>query len=381
MSKIKNIKEETEEKILTPQEQAAALFKEGNKGDKKDHYNDEEEFYYKIPCSSLIANSIMGGGLPTGAHRFIGNASGGKTSCTLDFMFNFFKEPLKRKGLYIKSEGKLPPEVRERSGVKFTTNPLEWEDGVCLIVESNVYEFVFSVIGDLIRNNPTQTKYFIVIDSMDMLGKRDDLAKAMEDSAQVAGGALLTSVFLKKTSVALAKRGHICIFISQVRATIKIDPRQKTDTNRQANSSGPNSANHAAEWVLEFRARYQDDIIRESADDKYSKPIGHYCNIGIIKSVNETNGQEIRYPIKYGRTGGKSVWVEKELSSLCLMWNFVKKEKISYFWEENLFAELQEKFGETVPEKFVGMTKFEKFFEENEPAAKYLFEKFQNLLK
>lgn len=379
MPKIKEIKNETDsdtdEKILTPEQQAAALFKTG----KKDHFNYEEDNHDQVPSSSLIMNSLMSGGLPSGATRAIGNSSGGKSSCSLDFMFHFLKNPVKRRGLYVDSEGKLNHNIKARSGVKFVTNPENWADGTCLIVQSNVFEFVFSFMGDLIRNNPTETKYFFIVDSIDMMARRDDLIKNMEDSAKVAGGAVLTSVFLKQTSAALAKRGHFCIFISQVRDAVKIDPRQKTDTNKQGKASGGHALEHAPEWVLDFQARYQDDIIREDENDKNSKPIGHYCKINIVKSNNETYGQVIRYPIKYGRTGGTSVWVERELSGFCLMWSFVKKEKSSYYWQPELLTELTEKFGE-IPEKFVGMGKFEAFFEERAEISQYLFEKFSKLL-
>lgn len=378
MSKIKEKQkdEDSEDKVLTPQQQAAALFKSS----KSDIYNHEEDNHSQTPCSSLIMNSIMGGGLPSGATRIIGNSSGGKSSIALDFMFNFLKIPLKNKGVYADSEGKLNKNIQERSGVKFVTDPELWEDGTCLIVQTNVFEFLFSFMGDLMRNNPTNTKYFFVIDSIDMLARRDDLIKNMEDSAKVAGGAVLTSVFLKQTSAAMAKRGHYCVFISQVRDAVKIDPRQKTDTNKQGKASGGHALEHAPEWVLNVLPRFQDDIIKEDENDRNSKPIGHYCKIDIVKSNNETYGQMIRYPIKYGRVGGTSVWIERELSSFCLMWDFVKKEKSSYYFQEPLLTELKEK-GFEIPNKFVGMGNFEKFFEENAKISGYLFDKFVKLLQ
>lgn len=381
MTKIKEVKvskeNEDDEKVLSPQDQVSALLK----GNKADHFNFEEDNYYKVPCSSLIANSIMNGGLASGAHRAIGNASGGKTSCSLDFMFHFFKRGVGHRGIYIKSEGRLSPEVQARSGIKFTNKIEEWEDGTCFILESNIYEFVFSFIGDLIRNNPTKCKYFFIIDSMDMMIKRDDCIKSMEDSNQVAGGALLGSTFMKKTAAALQKRGHISIFVSQVRDSIRIDPRAKGDSNKQGKAGGGHVWEHAADWVLDFGARYQDDIIREVEGDKNSKPIGHYCKINIVKSNNETYGQEIRYPIRYGRTGGTSVWVEKEVADMALMWNLVVKDKSSYYWKEDLYKELTDKFGADIPEKFVGIKKYMSYFDEKKDVVDFLYKKFQDFLK
>lgn len=389
---VKVSKNDEEEKVLTPQEQAAALLKEGMKEGKSDHYNFEPDNFYKIPCSSLIANSIMNGGLSSGAHRCIGNSAGGKTSCSLDFMFHFFKRGAGHRGIYVKSEGRLSPEVQSRSGIKFTNKVEEWDDNTCLILESNVFEFVFKFMGDLIRNNPTKCKYFFIIDSVDMMAKRDDIAKPMEDSAQVAGGALLTSTFMKKSAAALAKRGHICIFISQVRDTIKIDQRQKADTNKQGKSSGGHALEHAGDWVLNFGPRFQDDYIYEIPDDPKSKKVGHYCNITIIKSNNEKYGDPIRYPIKYGRIGGTSVWVEKEVADFALMWEFAgkakTKDKEGKEKESNTYKfsdELMEEFTANnieVPEKLgTGLKQYNKFLEDRPDIVNFLYQKFIKLLE
>ncbi len=384
-----SVEEEKEEKVLTPQQQAAAHFKNGTKEGKLDHYNFEEDFYYKVPSSSLLLNSAMDGGLTTGAHRNLGNTAGGKTSCALDFMFNFFKLGPGHMGIYVKSEGRLSPEVKARSGINFTNKTEEWADNTCLIIESNVYEFVFGFIGDLIRNNPTKCKYFIIIDSMDTMGKREDLAKPYEKSEQVAGGALLTSVFLKKTSVALGKRGHIAIFISQVRDTIKIDTYAPNDTNKQGKSSGGHALEHAGDWVFDFKGRTsQDDYITEDPDDKKSKRLGHYCKIVIVKSNNEKYGELITYPIRYGRTGGKSVWKEKEVSDFALMWEYAGKIKNKEGKESNSYSfidELKAEFAANnieVPEKIgVGMKQYNKFFDDRPDVVEFLYNKFANLLK
>ena len=226
--------EETEG-VISPEAQALSYLK----ANKADHYNFEEEQTDITPTSSLICTAAMDGGVRPGAHRALGLAAGGKTSATLDMMLNFLRKDdgKGRRGFYVKSEGRLSPEVMARSGIKFTTDPEQWKDGVCFIFESNVFEAVFGFMGDLIRNNPTKTRYFFILDSLDMMAKRADLEKGLEDAAQVAGGALITSVFLKKTSAALAKRGHYCWFISQVRDSIKINPYEKSNP-RQGMSSG-----------------------------------------------------------------------------------------------------------------------------------------------
>ena len=40
-----------------------------------------------------------------------------------------------------------------------------------------------------------------------------------------------------------------------------------------------------------------------------------------VKTSNEKTGLEVRYPIRYGRTGGKSIWVEYEVVDMMLAWD------------------------------------------------------------
>lgn len=371
--------EESDNKVLTPQQQALAFLKD--KKYKDDHYNFEEDNYYKIPNSSLILNIETGGGLPVGAHRAIGITSGGKTSCSLDYMFNFLKSGENRRGVYFKCEGRLSPEMQLRSGIKFTTNPEEWKDNTCLIFESSVYEAVFGFIRSLIIDNHLKTKYFFIIDSVDSMAKREDLAKPLEDASQVAGGALITSVFMKKTANALAKRGHVAIFISQVRDEIKINQYVQS-TPRQGKSSGGHALEHGTNFVLDFLPRFNDDIIRENPADKTSKIIGHRCKIKIIKSDNEKNGVELSYPIKYGRTGGNSVWKEYEIIDMLLANNQLKRKGDKgawFFFDDDTLKSIKEINAE-FPEKIQGLDNLRVLLEENKKVADFLYNRFLNVL-
>lgn len=377
MAKIKTDEEQVES--LTPQKQALAFLKD--KVYSKDHYNFEPDNYYKVPSSSLNLTLELNGGLPVGAHRATGINSGGKTSCSLDFMKNFLKINKTNRGIFFKCEGRLSPDVRERSGINFTSDPDKWTDGTCLIFESNIYEAVFGFIRALITENPNQTKYFFIIDSMDNMIKRDDAAKAMEEASQVAGGALLTSVFLKKTSLALEKRGHIIIFISQIREEIKLNA-YVASTPRQGKSSGGHAIEHNASIVLDFMPRFGDDIIRENPSDKNSKIIGHYCKVCLVKTDNEKNQVKLTYPIKYGRTNGTSVWKEREVFQQLLAWDLLKKtgEKSSWMTvNPDLRKELLEIDSEA-PEKIQGEDKICDYLEANPKVTDYLYSKFQKIL-
>lgn len=351
------------------------------KTNKEDHYNFEDTIYYKVPSSSMLMNVDMEGGLEPGAHRFIGAPSGGKTSAALDFLFNFLKggDGKERRGMYFRCEGKLSPKIQKRSGVKFVENVEEWEDGTCIIIDSNIFEFVFQTVRDLLRYNKSKCKYFFIMDSLDMMIKKEDAEKPFGIAGQVAGGALLTSVFFKTVSIALAKRGHITILISQLRDTININPREKT-TVKQGQSSGGHAVEHAAGWVLDFQPRYSDDIIRED-DEKYGRPIGHKAKCLIVKADNESYLRLIKYPIKYGRTNGTSIWVEKEVLDLLKAYKFVYRPEDKgqmYFFSEEIHAELVESMGTEVPEKFRGIKAVDEWLEKNPTAIEYLTQKFLN---
>lgn len=376
MAKIKKEESlEQDDKIVSPEQQAMSYLKET----KKDHYNFEPDNYYKVPSSSLNLNLELNGGLPVGAHRAIGINSGGKTSCSLDFMYNFLKMDKTNRGVYFKCEGRLSPEIQARSGIEFTTDPEKWNNN-CLVVEANVYEVVFGFIRSLIIDNPTQTKYFFIIDSVDSMVKRDDLAKPLEDAQQVAGGALITSVFLKKTALALARRGHILIFVSQIREEIKINQYQAT-TQRQGKSSGGHALEHSACVVINFLARYNDDVIRENPSDKNSKAIGHRCKVKIIKSDNE-NYREFDYPIRYGRVGGTSVWRELECVDMLLAWSHLRRkgDKGAWFYlDEEMLKELQN-IDKDFPEKFQGLDNIRLYLEQRQDITEYLCKKYTTVL-
>ena len=123
-----------------------------------------------------------------------------------------------------------------------------------------MYETVLEVMKMLILNNDDEYKYCFVLDSLDGLITKDDLNKSFEDAHKVAGGALLGAKFMQRMSISLAKRGHMAIFISQVRADIKLDPYSKAPV-RQTSATGGNALLHFANFILEFQPRFKKDII------------------------------------------------------------------------------------------------------------------------
>ena len=363
--------------MSTANEQLKSFLKEN----KDDHYNYEEEIDYKVSSGSLNVDFELGGGFGPGLHRFTGMNEGGNTSEALEVMKNFLKKPNCR-GLYIKAEGRLSKEMRERSGVEFTFEEDEWADGNCFVFESNIYETVLDLMRVLIGDNSSNTRYCFILDSLDGLIMKDDLKKDFQDSHKVAGGALLGAKFMQKMSIALAKRGHMAIFISQVRADIKLDPYSKTPV-RQTTATGGNALLHFANYILEFEPRFKKDLILESPtqpiDKDKNKILGHTAKITVKKSPNEKTNYTLQYPIRYGRSGGNSIWVEKEVIDMLYGWEFVHKRG-AWITADEAFIEILEENNLEFPEKIQGEGKLSKLLEEDTALTSFLVKYFKDII-
>ena len=306
------------------------------------------------------------------------------TSEALEVMKNFLLEIENSKGFYIKAEGRLSPEMQKRSGVKFVFSPEEWVAGTCFVFESNIYETVVDAMRQLVSNNVEKIKFCFLLDAVDGLIAKNDMDKSFEESAKVAGGAVIAATFMKKLSIALTKRGHMAIFISQVRADIKLDPYSKAPI-RQTSATGGNALLHFANWILEFEPRYKGDIILQNPTEKTidvhkNPPVGHWAKVTVKKSPNEKTNLTIPYPIRYGRSGGKSIWIEKEIVDLLLAWELVVKGGAWYAPSEEFLALLSEA-GLPLIDKVQGENNLFKLIEENDELLKFLVSYFKKLVQ
>jgi RecA/RadA recombinase len=284
------------------------------------HYNNLPEVHYCVKTGSLNFDITLDGGFGPGIHRFSGVNEGGKTSCALQIGANFQKQVKNAYVIYIKAEGRLDERVLARSG-------LDTREEKFKVIKSNECEMVYDFINMLIDNSKGDEngkKFLFIIDSMDALIRAEDQKKAFDESQKVAGGALMASTFLKKMSLKISELGHMMIIISQVRSTIDMGGHGPSTTE-----AGGNAIKHYASYSLEFRSRYEPDKIYENnnAPSRLAKgkQIGHWCKILFKKSINEKTGTEIKYPIKYGRVGGKSIWVEMEIFDLLMAWGLIAK--------------------------------------------------------
>jgi len=353
------------------------------KDNKEDHYNFEEDTYYKVSTGSLNLDIITGGGLSPGLHRFIGQTEGGKSSQSLEVAKNFLKIVKESRALLFKAEGRLSKEIQERSGIKFVTDPKEWVDGTCFVFECNVFETVSELMKDLIQSNDENKRYIFILDSVDGLITKGDKEKTLSEATKVAGGAVISSMLMKKISLALSKRGHMAIFISQVRSDIKLDPYAANKEVRQTSATGGNALLHFANWILEFEPRYNKDLILEKPNEKYdpvkNKIIGHNVKIAIKKSTNETTNSKVQYPIKYGRKDGTSIWKEYEVIDQILSWEFATAKGAWVTFSDEIIDELK-KSNIELKKQHQGIDNLRSYLEENKEITNYFYNKFINTL-
>jgi RecA/RadA recombinase len=379
MSKKEKVKEEKTETNGS----SNAVLKSFLNNKKEDHYNFEETFNYKVSTGSLNLDMQTSGGIGPGLHRFVGFTEGGKTSAALEVMRNFLLSVPNSKGFFIKAEGRLSEEMQKRSGIKFVFDADSWESGTCFVFECNIYETAVDAMRQLVQFNEDKAKYMFVLDSVDGLISKGDMDKNFEDSKKVAGGAVIASDFMKRMSIGLTKRGHMAIFISQVRSDIQLDPYSKAPI-RQTSATGGNALLHFANFIFEFEPRFEGDVILKDPSIKKSDPvknpiIGHYCKIYIKKSPNEKSKNRITYPIKYGRTNGRSVWLEKEIVDMLLTWEMVERSGAWYYISEDL-KEICSSSKIEIPEKFQGENALFSFIEGNEKLTKILHKHFVDMI-
>ena len=368
-----------DQKNVTPQ----SLLESHLQANKSEHYNFVEEAQeYKVSTGSLKLDAAIGGGLGSGLQRFFGFTEGGKTSESLEVMRNFFITLPKTRGLLVKAEGRLSKEMQERSGIKFVWSAAEWISGTCFVLETNNYELVLNILRDLVTNNEESIKYCFVLDSIDALILKSDMEKGLTEAGRVAGGPMLTKKFLQRMAISMNKLGHMCIMIGQVSAKIEIDAHGPKD-QRQISATGGNAAQHFSNFMLQFEARYKGDMIME--DDKApfdpikNRILGHWAKVIIKKSANESSNQVIVYPIKYGRKGGSSIWVEKEIIQMLIMFDLVEKKASWISLKPTLLVELQS-IDADVPEQLQGEDRWADYLEENKKICQHLFEKFKRIL-
>jgi RecA/RadA recombinase len=373
----KNVEEQAESKVTGNQVLKGIL-----KDNKDSHLNFQERVEWKVSTGSLLLDSatkMMGPSLV----RVCGGPNQGKSPQTLEFVRNFLQMK-NTKCLYVRSEGRLSEENVNRCGLKFVTNPDEWEDGTVFVLETNVYDLVIQTVKELVLNNPEGKLYVFCIDSMDALVPKQDLDRKPEEAYKVAGPQVMSKKMLQSLSLGMFKYGHLMIVISQVTAAPKIDPYAK-GPHREGEFSGGNALAHFNDFTFEYQPTYAGDYIFDSPTGKFndgkSTPIGRWTKIKLIKSAVEASKyQTIKIPIKYGRKPS-GIWVEYEILDLMKAWDMIKVGGAGWMtFDPATVAEIKEKCGFDMPEKVQGDKNMLSILEENPKVTEHLVKKFRDLI-
>lgn len=378
-------KTEPKEKDATPSPEEILGAYLNDKDNKSKHCNNVEQIDYRVSTGSLMWDIYSGGGLPPGMHRFIGPPESGKSSSALEVCRNFLAKLPNSRGLYIKAEGKLPKEMRERCGLKFVWNYEEWKDGTIFVLESNNYEFIINLLRRLlIVDADKQTHYFcIIFDSMDGLVLDGDVKKESGENNKVAGAPKLTKEFLQKMGNYIGIRGHLCLMLGQYSTNISLETYTDAQNRRSKFGGGGWAAGHWAHFVFNFGEAFNGDLIKEREKDPASptNPIyGKYVKVRFLKSPNEKTGLEISYPVKYGITGKSSVWVALEVWDVIQMMSLVTKKGSWLALAEKLRDDVKEGTKIEMPEQLQGEKNWTDWLGDNEAVVAFLYEKFKKTL-
>lgn len=389
MSKEKSKKEEPVESIDSVRIAAKNFYKANSS---YIYTEDRVSESYLVSTGIIGLDAIIGGGVQSGTLvRLLGPPTTGKSSEGILIIKNFLESRPKARGLIIPTEARLTEKIKVRSGVKFVHNPEDWVNGTCLILPMNIYDKIANFIWTLVKTNELhdiedRENFIIMIDCMDYLTLEDDMAKEIGKSGKIAGPQYMTKMMWSKMALPFNAGQHILLATSQQSAAPKIDPYAK-DPLRQGGSSGGTNVQYQASLVLDFALRYEGDYLLENEDDKYdekkNRKIGHIVRCVIRKSDNEKYDVRFEYAIKYGRTNGNSIWIEKDILDQLITWQFLAREggkaKGSLLFEKSLLTELEKVNAET-PDKFRGMNAALAFLDENPAVTKFLSDKFKATL-
>lgn len=374
--------EPNEDKALSSKDILSTALKD-NKGE---HYNFQERVDWKVSTGSLKLDVATGGVRP-GLWRITGANNQGKTPQTLEVVRNILKDVPNSKCLWVIAEGRgLSIENRERCGLKFVTDPAEWEVGTVFVLETKIFELFIRTVKDLVTQNESKAVFAFVIDSLDGLILRDDSTKEITESNRVAGVPMMSKKMLQSLSLGMFKFGHWMGLISQVTSEIKIDPYAKT-ANRGGQFSGGNALLHGSDVILQYEAAYNGDFILDNPKGKFNdgktKPIGQEVRVTLVKSLLEaTKKTMITYPIRHARKPS-GIWTEREIGDLLLAWELVEKTGEASSWlavSESLQSEVKEQISLEMPKKIQGMEKVYAYLEENPALTTYLFKKFSDMM-
>lgn len=309
----------------------------------------------------------------------------GKTSQCFVFAGNYMKVMPKSKTLFIKAEARLGPDMKERTGLTFVSNPNDWEIGTVFVFSCNVFETIASLIETLVpKMHEAGERLCIILDSLDGVILKDDKEKDLwggTENVKVAGVPSLTKILFKRLALKIVHYDVLFLITGQYTSEIKLDPYAKTPP-RQSDGSGGSAINHQSDITLSYLPRYGSDYILENQKEKpdpvKNKTLGVYATIEVKKSSTEVTGQKIRIPIKKGRKGC-AIWVEKELVDMIVAFEMISRKGGWYSFSENII-ELAKKDGLELQVQHQGMASVYDYIENNQDVFQWFLKKVKELI-
>ena len=128
-------------------------------------------------------------------------------------------------------------------------------------------------------------------------------------------------------------------------------------------------------FIFNFDPRYKSDLILQKDKEPItpSNPaLGHYAKVSIKKSPNEKTGMQVKYPVRYQKKSGTSVWVEKEIVDTLLMWEEIDKRGAWFSFSEGARNALEEAGCVGGGEKYQGINSLYNFVEQSDCAVDVL---------
>lgn len=100
----------------------------------------------------------------------------------------------------------------------------------------------------------------------------------------------------------------------------------------------------------------------------------------LSKGVKERTDIPVKYPIRHGQVGGKSVWIEYEVADALIMWGYVEKKGAWIVFDSDFIKELNSS-GFEVEEDFKlnGIQKLKDWLEQNPKITAHLHLELQKL--
>ncbi len=321
--------------------------------------------------------------------RFSGvGAELGKTSETLVLMANYMATMPKAKGIFFKAEGRLSPEIRTRSEIRFVDKHEDWTFGTVFVYSGNRFEKVANMLEVLLKDMHQKGEHLCAaIDSLDGLILSNDAEKAVwtsKDSPKVAGVPLLTKLLFRRVALPIVHYDALLIITSQYSAPINLDPYAPAGP-RQISGGGGSAAMHQSDYVFEMGQRYNGDYILEDPDEKpdpvKNKIVGIWATYIIKKSGTDVSGVKIRVPIKKGRRGC-AIWGEKEVVDTMLAFDMLRRDgpkSPMYAFNAGLVEEAKAA-GVALKDKIKGFNNLYTYVETDRAVFEWLYAKFRKLV-